>query len=119
MGADERISVAVPSCAYNNYMTRAGNSRHCPCNAVPGLLNFGEIWDVGALIAPRHLLTVNGREDTMHPVEEVDAAAEKLHSLYRTAGCEGNYEHRWGEGGHRFYRDLMWPWIKSALGLAE
>ncbi|MFW6163471.1 MAG: hypothetical protein ACODAJ_11935 [Planctomycetota bacterium] len=23
--------------------------------------------------------------------------------------------HRWGDGGHRFYADLMWPFIEQAM----
>jgi dienelactone hydrolase len=110
---DERIGIAVPCCAYNNYVSFAGTLRHCPCNAVPGLLQFGEMWDVAGLIAPRPLLTVNGREDSLHPVEEVDQAVERLRAIYSAAGVPANYEHRYGEGGHRIYSDLMWPWIEQ------
>jgi alpha/beta superfamily hydrolase len=111
--ADERVDIAVPSCAFNNYMSPAGTLRHCPCNAVPGLLRFGEYWDVLGLAAPRAILTVNGRHDDLHPVAEVDAAAGRLREIYRAAGAEGRYEHRWGAAGHRFYADLMWPWIQA------
>ena len=57
---DERIGVAVPCCAFDNYISPRGTMRHCPGNAVPGMLTFGEYWDVAGLIAPRSLLTVNG-----------------------------------------------------------
>jgi dienelactone hydrolase len=113
---DERISVAVPCCAYSNYVSPMGTLRHCPCNAVPGIISgFGEFWDVAGLVAPRSLLTVNGREDALHPVAEVDAATARLAAIYRAAGAEGRYQHRYGDGGHRFYADLMWPWISRAL----
>ena len=42
------------------------------CNAVPGILRFGEFWDVAGLIAPRHLCIVNGRKDGLFPVAEVE-----------------------------------------------
>lgn len=113
---EERITVAVPCCAYNNYISFSGTIRHCPCNAVPGMMSFGEFWDVAGLRAPLPLLTVNGSEDALHPIEEVDAAAERLARIYEAAGAAGNYEHRYGSGGHRFYADLMWPWILERLG---
>jgi dienelactone hydrolase len=113
---DERIQVAVPCCAYNNYVSPQGALRHCPCNAVPGLLDFGEYWDVAGLVAPRFLLTVNGRGDVLHPVPEVDEAVLRLKAFYRSAGAGDRYEHRYGGGGHRFYRGLMWPWIEEAMG---
>ena len=113
---DDRISVAVPCCAYNNYMSFEGTLRHCPCNAIPGIFRFGEYWDVAGLIAPRALLTVNGSGDSLHPVAEVDAAVSRLREIYMAAGAAQMYEHRYGEGGHRFYSDLMWPWIESNIG---
>jgi len=112
---DERIAVAVPCGAYNNYVSPRHTLRHCPCNAIPGILEFGEYWDVAGLVAPRPMLTVNGREDGLHPVEEVDAAVSRLQKIYAAAGAAERYEHRYGDGGHRFYGDLMWPWIADAM----
>ena len=113
---DERITVAVPCCAYNNYISPQGTLRHCPCNTVPGLLDFGEYWDVAGLIAPRHLLTVNGRHDGLHPVDEVDHAVSRLKTVYEAGGASERYEHRYGDAGHRFYAHLMWPWIEQIIG---
>ena len=116
---DERITVAVPCCAYNNYVSFRGTLRHCPCNAIPGLLNFGEYWDVAGLIAPRPLLTINGREDPAHPTEEVNHAVSRLQAIYQAAGAPDRYQHRYGEAGHRFYKDLMWPWIEESMAASR
>ena len=35
------------------------------------------------------------------------------------AGVSDAYEQRFGDGGHRFYADLMWPWIESHIGGAS
>ena len=113
--ADERVTVAVPCCSYNNYVSPFGTLRHCPCNAIPGILSFGEYWDVAGLVAPRYMLTVNGDSDSLHPVEEVDHAVSRLEKIYRAADADNRYEHRFGHGGHRFYSDLMWPWIDQAV----
>jgi dienelactone hydrolase len=112
---DERVKIAVPCCSYDNYVSSRGTLRHCPCNAVPGILTFGEFWDVAGLVAPRHMLTVNGKSDSLHPVEEVDRAVSNLQAIYRASGFPERYDHRYGNGGHRFYGDLMWPWIDEAL----
>ena len=112
---DERIGVAVPCCAFNNYISPRGTMRHCPCNVVPGMLTFGEYWDVAGLIAPRMLLTVNGLHDALHPVAEVDHAVTRLRAIYGTAGCGDHYQHEYGPEGHRFYGSIMWPWIENAL----
>ena len=112
--ADERISMAIVSCAFNSYVGFNGNLLFCPCNYIPGFIRkFGESWDVGALISPRKLLTVNGKKDKPHNVHEVDHAVNHLKELYKISGFENNYTHLYGEEGHQFYPNLMWPWVKN------
>ena len=111
---DEHIGVAVPWRAFDNYISPLGTIRHCPCNVVPGMLTFGEYWDVARLIARRSLLTVNGLKDRLHPVAEIDHAVSRLRTIYGIAGCGDHYEHRYGPEGHRFYGSMMWPWIENA-----
>jgi len=113
--ADERVTIAVACCSYSNYVSPGGALRHCPCNVIPGIMTFGEFWDVAGLVAPRHMLTVNGDGDPHHPVEEVEHAVSRLKTIYKAAGAADRYEHRFGRGGHRFYSDLMWPWIDRAV----
>ena len=112
---DPRVKVAVPSCSFCTYVGATGRIHHCDCNAVPGILTFGDIHDVAGLIAPRHLCVVNGREDQLFPVEEVDRAVKALTRIYLSAGAPGRFVHRYGDGGHRFYKDLMWPFVDRAL----
>ena len=69
---DERIGVAVPSCSFAPFVGQGGLVHHCDCNAVPGILRFGELWDVAGLVAPRHLCIVNGRQDRLFPPAEVE-----------------------------------------------
>jgi hypothetical protein len=110
---DERITVAVPSCSFDLLQAR-GCIMHCDCNLVPGILHFGEFYDVAGLIAPRRLLIVNGRHDSLHRPAEVDQAAEKVAHIYEAAGASANFSHQFGEEGHRFYKDIMWPFIEQA-----
>ncbi|MDA0709242.1 MAG: acetylxylan esterase [bacterium] len=112
--ADTRVTMAVPSCSYCTFVGQTGLIHHCDCNAVPGILRFGEIWDVAALIAPRHLCIVNGRKDSLFPTEEVGLAATRIQALYQVAGAPDRIAHRYGPEGHRFYSDLMWPFITRA-----
>lgn len=112
---DTRVTVAVPSCSFCPYVGRGGLIHHCDCNAIPGILSFGNIHDVAGLIAPRHLCIVNGRQDKLFPPDEVERAARSLSRIYRAAGVPDRFSHRWGDGGHRFYEDLMWPFIEPAM----
>jgi len=111
---DTRITVAVPSCSFCTYVGATGLVHHCDCNAVPGILELGEMHDVAGLTAPRHLLAVNGRQDPLFPLEEVDRAVQGLQRIYRAAGAPDRFQHRYGPEGHRFYKDLMWPFIDNA-----
>jgi len=114
---DQRVSIAVPSCSYCTLVSPGGLLHHCDCHAVPGLLRFGEIWDVAGLIAPRRLCIVNGREDPYFPLAEVDRAVEGARRIYAAAGVSERFEHHYGPAGHRLYADKMWPCIEAALGL--
>lgn len=113
---DTRVSVAVPSCSFCTYVGERGLVHHCDCNTVPGILRFGEFYDVAGLIAPRPLLTVNGSEDTLFPLSEVERAFEGTRRIYAAAGVPERYRGVYGEGGHRFYSDLMWPFVREAMG---
>ena len=71
---------------------------------VPGLMELGGLPDVAGLIAPRYLLAVNGRKDTLFSEEAVEQAAATVLQIYKAAGCPERFEHRWGAEGHRFYK---------------
>ena len=47
--------------------------------------------------------------------DEVDGAVQALAKIYGAAGVPGRFVHEYGDGGHRFYEDLMWPFIESAM----
>lgn len=112
---DERIAVAVPSCSFAPTIAKSGYLFHCDCNMVPGLLELGGLADVAGLIAPRHLLTVNGRQDPLFSQAEIERAAARVREIFEAAGAAGQYEHRWGEAGHRFYKDHMWPFVQESF----
>lgn len=113
--ADPRVKIAVPSCSYCAFVGENGLVHHCDCNTVPGILRFGEIWDIAGLIAPRHLLIVNGKKDRLFPLNEVDRAVEGIRKIYKTAGAPDHVDHKYGPEGHRFYKNLMWPFIEKNL----
>jgi dienelactone hydrolase len=113
---DERITIAVPSCSFAPTAATSGYLFHCDCNMVPGLLDIGGLPGVAGLIAPRWLLAVNGRRDRLFSQAEIERGAARVARIYEAAGSAERFEHRWGEAGHRFYGDLMWPFVDAALG---
>ncbi len=111
---DERINIAVASCSFCTFVGQNGAVHHCDCNAVPGIMRFGEFYDVAGLIAPRHLLIVHGRTDPLFPLEEIQLAVSNLERIYDASAATHSCRHVWGPEGHRFYRDLMWPFVTDA-----
>ncbi|MGI5818863.1 MAG: alpha/beta hydrolase family protein [Armatimonadota bacterium] len=116
---DTRVTIAIASCSFATFVGANGLAYHCDCNVVPGIYRFGEFSDVAGLTAPRHLLLVNGGEDPLFPRDEVERATSGVEDVYDAAGVPGRFEHRWGPEGHRFYADLMWPWVEKALSAAD
>ncbi|MCA9414816.1 MAG: acetylxylan esterase [Candidatus Omnitrophica bacterium] len=112
---DPRVSVAVPSCSFTLLHSRNGYIYHCDCNLVPGMAEWGDLYDVAGPIAPRPLLVVNGREDTLHSVSDIEKAAARAEAIYRASGHPENFESKFGGGGHRFYPELMWPFVMKAI----
>ncbi|HEY3376240.1 MAG TPA: acetylxylan esterase, partial [Armatimonadota bacterium] len=79
---DPRISAVMPSCAVCTYRDSIGRIDHCADNYLPGVLNWAEMGDFAALIAPRPLLIVAGREDPIFPLRAVEENFAHIHAIY-------------------------------------
>lgn len=113
---DERIAVAVPSCSFSSFTSSTGYVFHCDCCLIPRVQSeLGDMADIGALTAPRSLLAVHGRKDSLHHFPDVESAMLRVQAVYDAANASGRFEHRWGSEGHKFYPELMWPFIKEQL----
>ncbi len=109
---DTRISTAIISCSYNFLQTPYGKISHCDCNMIPGILRFGEFYDISGLIAPRHCLFVHGIAEDLHKTEDVDAASTLAKNIYKACDADGHLEQAYGPAGHRFYADIMWDFVE-------
>lgn len=117
---DERITVAVPSCSFTSYTSDRGFIFHCDCCLVPRAQTMlGDMADIGGLTAPRPLLAVHGQKDGLHSYPDVERAMARVGTIYQAAGSPDNFQHQWGTEGHKFYPDIMWPFIESAIGNAK
>jgi dienelactone hydrolase len=112
---DERISVAVSSCSFAPTASASGYVFHCDCNTVPGLMDIGGLTGVVGLTAPRQVLAVNGRKDTLFSQTEIERGVAHARTHFAGAGVPDHFQHRWGPEGHRFYQDLMWPYVLTTL----
>ena len=113
---DTRIVAAMPSCAFCGYAASIGVRRHCACNYIPGIVREFDMGDLAGLIAPRPLVVVNGREDSLFPLDSAKEQMEIAQAYYQAAGLPGNIEHVIGPEGHRFYAALAWPVFDRLTG---
>ncbi len=110
---DTRIAVAMPGCYFCTFEGSIGEIAHCDCNYVPGMLRLGEMYDVAGLIVPRPFSAIAGKEDRIFPIDQVKYAYEQLRRIYEVAGAEDRCQLFIGEGGHRYYKNGAWPFLRT------
>ena len=115
---DRRISLSIPSCAVCTYEASIMAMYHCPCNFIPNIRNYFNMGDLGALIAPRPLVVVCGKDDSIFPLEGVRESFEVIQRAYRHIGKEDLCRLVIGNGGHQFYPDDAWP-VANALQMQQ
>jgi hypothetical protein len=113
---ETRISVAIPGCYFCTFEGSIGSINHCDCNYVPGILRFGEMYDVAGLIAPRPFNAIAGRDDPIFPIDQVKFAYGKLKEIYTVAGVPEQCKLYIGDGGHRYYKAGAWPFLRQYFG---
>lgn len=109
---EPRINLAIVSCAFCTYDRSWLKYPHCACGYVPDLLNIADMPELSALIAPRHLLIVAGKEDYLADIDGVREGYAIAQELYRE---KENVRLVEGEGGHQFYPELAWPIVDHFL----
>lgn len=110
---DERIALSMPSSYFCTFTGSIGWIRHCECNYIPGILDYGEMADIAGLTAPRLFCATNGRYDKIFPAAESKKAFVHLQKIYNAAGVPNNCELYFGEGGHRVYRDEAYDFLEK------
>ena len=112
---DTRIRVAIPSCSFTSVMSAEGFIFHCDCCLVPKLRDWGDWKELGGLVAPRHLLIVHGVDDSLHHPPTVEKLAVSIGKIFHAAGVPNHTALKWGNSGHRFYPEKMWPFFEKGL----
>jgi len=113
---DTRVALAVPSCYFCTFQASLLSIHHCPCNYVPDLSLVAEMYDIAGLVAPRPMLIVAGQEDPIFPIQAVRHAFGKLRRIYEAADAADRLELYVGSGGHRYYSERVWPFVREHFG---
>jgi len=106
---EERITVAMPSCALCTYKDSITAMRHCTCNYIPNIAFDFDMGDLCGLIAPRKLVVVSGKEDLGFPRNGVIECVDVAKTYFDALDVSDNLAWIEGPEGHRFYAALSWP----------
>ena len=113
---EDRLVLAMPSCAMCTYKDSIGAMKHCTCNYVPHIAEYFDMGDLLAMAYPKFYIQVNGKEDNIFPLFGAKAVFKAGQDAYGTQGDAWKCSHVIGEEGHRFYADPAWPIVHKYLG---
>ena len=113
---DNRLSLAMPSCAVSSYKASIGAMRHCSCNYVPHIMEYFDMSDLICMAAPTAYIQVNGVADDIFPIEAAKDMFIQGKKAYETLGVADKIVHVIGKEGHRFYADDSWPFVHKFTG---
>jgi dienelactone hydrolase len=99
---EPRIKVAVVSGALNVMQERVQGRYSCGAQVVPGLLEFGDVPEIGSLIAPRPCVWEVGDKDGLISPKWADRALDRMRRAYKALGAEDQLIVDRFDGGHRW-----------------
>lgn len=85
----------------------------CVDNYIHGIVRVGESYEIGALIAPRKLLTINGTGDRPFPQQGFLLASAYLKEVYKRLGAEEAYTTILFQGRHEVNSEETLRWLKA------
>ncbi len=112
---DPRIQAAFVSGYLNTFRDSIMSMSHCIDNYVPGILNWGEQYDVAALIAPRPLFSEGGDRDPIFPVAATRESYRRVKKVYEVFGAPDNIQQEIFSGVHEFHGVQGLPFLKEKL----
>jgi dienelactone hydrolase len=113
---DERIRACVISGYFSPFRDSIFGMHHCTCNFVPGLGQFGEIYDLVGLIAPRPMLVEDGTYDPLFPIDAIRRSVEITRkSVYSVFSAQDQVETDFFEGRHRINGARAYDFLAEKL----
>ena len=113
---DRRVRAAIVAGYFCTFRDSIYAIRHCICNCVPGIMAWGEMSDVGALIAPRPLLVISGEKDSIFPIEATRRAFARLAETYAVLDARDRLENDFFPGVHEWSNRKTLPFLEKHLG---
>jgi hypothetical protein len=112
---EPRIRVAAISGALNVMQERLAKPYSCGAQIIPGLLNYGDVPEIGSLIAPRDCVWEVGSRDTLIAPKWADEALTRMGRAYRALNAESRLRVDRFEGGHQWSGRVAYPLLEQVL----
>jgi hypothetical protein len=112
---EDRITLAMPSCAMCTFKDSIGAMTHCACNYVPTISEYFDMNDLMSMAYPKYFIQVSGIEDPIFPLFGAELVFEKGKKVYEAFNKDDRCTLVKGSGGHRFYADDAWPIVHKYL----
>ena len=78
---------------------------------MPGILEFAELGDMGALLAPRPVRFINGEQDPIFPVTAVREQYETVKRAYALFDASDKVSLTVHSGGHAYNHTFSKEWF--------
>src|SRR5262245_12935248 len=112
---EPRIRAAMVSGYLNTFRDSVGSLAHCIDNYVPGILNWGEMYDVAGLIAPRPLFVESGEKDNIFPIAASVESFKQVREIYGVFQATDRIEQEVFPGEHSFWGKRGIPFLAHHL----
>ena len=113
---EPRIQVAVVSGALNVMQERVRGRYGCGAQVIPGLLRYGDVPEIGSLIAPRPCVWEVGSRDELISPDWAEKALQRMRRAYRALGAEDQLQVDRFEGSHEWSGRIAYPLLRKILG---
>jgi dienelactone hydrolase len=113
---EPRIRVAVISGALNVMQERLAQPYSCGAQVIPGLLQFGDVPEIGALIAPRHAVWEVGSRDSLIKPQRAEEAIARMRRAYHALKTDERLIVDRFDGGHQWHGDIAFDVLAKVLG---
>jgi dienelactone hydrolase len=113
---EPRVRAAVVSGALNVMQERVAVRYSCGAQVIPGLLRYGDVPEIGSLIAPRPCVWEVGTRDKLMVPAWADRALRRMRRAYRALGAEDGLQVDRFDGGHEWSGRLAYPLLEKVLG---
>lgn len=112
---EDRIKIAVPSCAVCDWEDSIAIMPHCDCNIVPYIAKYFDMGDLVAMTAPMREVVVSGNEDNGFLLGGAINSVKIGRRGYEALGVSDSLVHVVAPGPHRFFAKESYPHIHRMI----